>query len=139
MRMIVMLALLGLGSARVSAQEAGLPDVAARARRFWANHSVDSLTALSTRVLIQLPATDPSAPVGRAQATTLLKNYLDRFEEVTVEVRMVREADKGRGGFVELGRRYRVPGTEEVRSETVLLGYQRSSEGWVLVEIRISG
>jgi hypothetical protein len=104
------------------------------------DHGVDQLLASSSRVLIQLPGTNPSAAVGRSQAAALLRDYLVRFEEVAVEVRSTREAEgEGGMGYVELGRRYRVPGTQEVRSQTLLLGYRREGAVWALAELRISG
>ena len=41
-------------------------------------------------------------------------------------------------GLVELSRRFRVVGTQEVQEQRVLLSYRASGNGWVLVELRIS-
>jgi hypothetical protein len=40
---------------------------------------------------------------------------------------------------VELQRRYRVGGTQDVRSQALLLGYRRGQKGWILVEFRVIG
>ncbi len=117
----------------------GVPTrVAEEARHAWLEHAVDRLLASSSQVLIQLPGTDPSAPVSRSQAAALLQDYLGRFEEVAVEVRTTREGERGTL-YVELGRRYRVPGTQEVRNQTLFLSYQHMGGAWVLTELRISG
>jgi hypothetical protein len=42
-------------------------------------------------------------------------------------------------GYVELQRKYRVAGTQNVRTQALLLGYRRGQRGWVLVEFRVVG
>ena len=41
-------------------------------------------------------------------------------------------------GLVELRRRFRVRGTQEIQEQRVLLSYRASGNGWMLVELRIS-
>ena len=52
-------------------------------------------------------------------------------EEVETLVRAAREVETGRG-YVELQRRYRVAGTQDVRQQSLLLGYKlgRRGGGW---------
>ncbi|MGE5231648.1 MAG: hypothetical protein ACM3NS_07890, partial [Deltaproteobacteria bacterium] len=59
-------------------------------------------------------------------------------QEVETTVRSAREVEPGQG-YVELQRLYRVSGTQEVRSQTLLLAYRRRPAGWTLVELRVSG
>jgi hypothetical protein len=40
---------------------------------------------------------------------------------------------------VELERKYRIEGTQEVRTQSLLLGYREGRSGWVLVELRVVG
>ena len=53
-------------------------------------------------------------------------------------VRAAREVEPGRG-YVELQRRYRVAGTQDVRTQSLLLGYRLARSGWRLVELRVVG
>ncbi len=88
-------------------------------------------------IRVQLPGADPSGALSRAQGAALLAEYLSGAEEVETTVRAARVVAAGRG-YVELRRRYRVAGTEEIRTETVLLGYREETDRWVLVELRIT-
>jgi hypothetical protein len=92
----------------------------------------------SPRLLMQLPGTDPSVALGPAQAAALLEDFLSQASEVETTVRAAREVEPGRG-YVELERKYRIDGTQEVRSQSLLLGYRQGREGWVLVELRVVG
>jgi hypothetical protein len=115
-----------------------LAPTAEQARRSLQSHDVGGLLGSSSRVLLQLPAVAPSAPVSRAHATALLTSYLGDFEEVTTEIRSVALASE-RTGTVELRRSYRVPGTQALRVQSVLLAYAFGEGRWSLTEIRISG
>jgi hypothetical protein len=88
--------------------------------------------------LIQLPGADPSVALGPAQAAALLDDFLAPAQEVEVLVRAARQVESGRG-YVELQRRYRVTGTQDVRVQILLLGYRRAPGGWSLVEFRVVG
>jgi hypothetical protein len=59
-------------------------------------------------------------------------------QEVETTVRAAREVEPGRG-YVELQRRYRITGTQEVRTQSLLLGYRLARTGWSLVELRVVG
>jgi hypothetical protein len=76
--------------------------------------------------------------LGPAQAAALLADFLSPSQEVEVLVRAARQVETGRG-YVELQRRYRVTGTQDVRSQVLLLGYRRGAGGWSLVEFRVIG
>ena len=120
------------------AQKSGLDQAAERARRAWLAHDPAALIAASPRLLLQLPGADPSVALGPAQAAALLADFLAPTQEVEVLVRAAREVEAGRG-YVELQRRYRVSGTQDVRSQVLLLGYRLDSSGWKLVEFRVVG
>ena len=120
------------------AQDGALVEAAERAREAWFTHNPAALIAESPRVLIQLPGADPSVALGPAQATALLTDFLSPSQEVEVLVRAARQVEMGRG-YVELQRRYRVTGTQDVRSQILLLGYRLGSGGWSLVEFRVIG
>ena len=120
------------------AQKSGLDQAAERARGAWFAHDPAALIASSPRLLIQLPGADPSVALGPAQAAALLADFLAPAQEVEVLVRAAREVEPGRG-YVELQRRYRVAGTQDVRSQVLLLGYRLDSSGWKLVEFRVVG
>ncbi len=120
------------------AQEApdGLDAAAARARSAWLAHDAAGLVADSPRLQVQLPGADPSAALGPDQAAALLADFLASAQEVEIVVRAAREVEPGRG-YVELQRRYRVSGTQEVRTQSLLLGYRLGRSGWSLVELRV--
>ena len=119
-------------------QAEGLAEAAEQSRAAWYGQATRAMMEPAIRgVRVQLPGADPSAELSQAQGAALLAEYLDGAEEVETVVRAARVVAAGRG-YVELRRRYRVAGTEEIRAETVLLAYRQESERWVLVELRIT-
>jgi hypothetical protein len=124
--------------AGATAQQNGLDQAAERARRAWYAHNAAELVANSARVVIQLPGSDPSVALGPAQAAALLADFLAPAQEVETVVRAAREVEPGRG-YVELQRRYRVIGTQDVRTQVLLLGYRLDRNGWSLLELRVVG
>jgi hypothetical protein len=135
-RLLAVLALL-VFPASATAQQ-GLEQAANRARVAWLAHDPVALVANSPRLLVQLPGADPSVALGPAQAAALLADFLEPTQEVETVVRAAREVEPGRG-YVELQRRYRVSGTQDVRSQVLLLGYRLERGGWSLVELRVVG
>ncbi len=138
MRRLLISAVLGLLPATGLAQQSGLDQVAEEARSAWRAHDPAALIAASPRLLIQLPGADPSVALGPAQAAALLADFLAPAQEVEVLVRAAREVEPGRG-YVELQRQYRVTGTQDVRTQVLLLGYRLDPSGWKLVEFRVIG
>lgn len=136
-RLLIALAL-ALLPATAHAQQSGLDQAAQDARRAWLAHDPAGLIAASPRLLIQLPGADPSVALGPAQAAALLDDFLAPVEEVELVVRAAREVEPGRG-YVELQRRYRVSGTQDVRDQLLLLGYRLDRGQWTLVELRVVG
>lgn len=136
-RLLLILTLILLPRAG-SAQDGILDLAAQQARRAWFAHNPVALIAGSPRILIQLPGADPSVALGPAQAAALLADFLASAQEVEVLVRAARQVEPGRG-YVELQRRYRVSGTQDVRSQLLLLGYRLGRTGWSLVELRVVG
>ncbi|MDQ2670386.1 MAG: hypothetical protein M3Y31_07130 [Gemmatimonadota bacterium] len=135
-RWMMALVLLVAAPATVRAQDDSLASAATAARRAWSAQDPVALLAESPRVVVQLPGADPAPALGRDQAAALLRDFFGRGQEVEVTLRSVREVEAGRG-YVELDRRYRVAGTQEVRDQSLLLGYRRGRQGWVLSEIRV--
>jgi hypothetical protein len=133
-----MAVLLALVSFPALGQSQGLAEAAEQARKAWSAHDVAGLVANSPRLLVQLPGADPSAALGREQAAALLRDFLSSAQEVETVVRAAREVEPGRG-YVELQRRYRVAGTQQVRVQSLLLGYRQGRTGWTLVELRVVG
>jgi len=125
-------------AAAVGQAQQSLPEAAALARQAWFDHDARGLVADSPRLVVQLPGTDPSAALGPQQAAALILDFVAAAEEVETLVRAAREVEPGRG-YVELQRRYRVGGTQEVRVQSLLLGYRQSRTGWILVELRVVG
>jgi hypothetical protein len=123
---------------RLAAAQALLNDAAEDARQAWFDHDAHALVADAPRLLVQLPGADPSIALGPAQAAALLSDFMRQGQEVETVVRAAREVEPGRG-YVELQRRYRISGTQDVRTQSLLLGYRLFRAGWRLVELRIVG
>jgi hypothetical protein len=137
-RPLLLLLALVIGGAGLHAQAPELDREADKARRAWHAHDASALVAGTSRVQIRLPGADPSGAIGPEQAAALLRDFMASAEEVETVARSAREVEPGRG-YVELQRRYRVSGTQDVRSQTLLLGYRMGPSGWVLVELRVGG
>jgi hypothetical protein len=123
---------------RVVGAQALLSDAAEEARQAWFDHDARALVADAPRLLVQLPGADPSIALGPAQAAALLVDFMRQGQEVETVVRAAREVEPGRG-YVELQRRYRIAGTQDVRTQSLLLGYRLQQSEWRLVELRIVG
>ena len=136
-RLLIACALAGIPTPGM-AQTKDLGTAAERARQAWLAHDAVSLVANSPRLLIQLPGADPSVALGPAQASALLADFVAPALEVQTVLRAAREVEPGRG-YVELQRQYRVAGTQNIRVQTLLLGYRLEESGWSLVEIRVVG
>jgi len=137
-RHIVMAMILAAAPALGSAQGNDLDQAAEKARQAWFAHNTAALVAESPRLLIQLPGAEPSVALGPDQAAALLSNFLSNGQEVETVVRAAREVAPSQG-YVELQRKYRVVGTQNVRTQVLLLGYRRGQGGWTLVEFRAVG
>jgi hypothetical protein len=135
-RLLMLLALVLPISAARGQEQSGLVAAAERARGAWFAHDAAGLVSDSPRLLVQLPGADPSVALGPAQAAALLADFLATAQEVETTVRAAREVEPGRG-YVELQRQYRIAGTQEVRTQSLLLGYRLSRTGWSLVELRV--
>ena len=124
--------------AGATAQQNRVPlrDIAEGTRASWQRQDAHALVARSPQLVIQLPGADPSAPVERQQAGKLLRDFFERSEEVETVLYDAQELDNG-WGLVEMRRRYRIKGTQDVREQLLLLSYRRSGKSWVLVELRV--
>jgi hypothetical protein len=112
-----------------------LAKAAARVREAWLAHDPAGIVAGSPQLVIQLPGADPSAALAARQAAALLAAFFATAREVELTVRGTQEVEPGQG-HVEMLRRYRVSGTQDIRAHTLFLGYRRGQQGWVLVELR---
>ncbi len=138
MRHLLILLAVILAPVAAAGQQHALSEAAEEARRAWFRHDARGLVADAPRLLVQLPGADPSVALGPAQAAALLIDFMVQGQEVETMVRAAREVEPGRG-YVELQRRYRIAGTEDVRVQSLLLGYRLLRSGWRLVELRVVG
>ncbi len=138
MRRFLIAAALLYGATPAHAQGTSLAAAAEQARQAWFAHDAATLVAGSPRLVVQLPGADPSAALEPAQAAALISDYLAPAQEVETVVSAARELEGGLG-YVELRRRYRVAGTQDVRVQSLLLGYRQGRGGWLLVELRVVG
>jgi hypothetical protein len=133
---LLLLSCLAWSPGRAQQAPDGLDAAAAQARGAWLAHDAAGLVAGTPRLQVQLPGADPSAALGPEQAAALLADFLASAQEVAIVVRAAREVEPGRG-YVELQRQYRVAGTQEIRTQSLLLGYRLARSGWSLVELRV--
>lgn len=138
MRRLLILLAVTLVPVAAAGQQNALSEAAEEARRAWFEHDARGLVAEAPRLLVQLPGADPSIALGPAQAAALLADFMVQGQEVETLVRAAKEVEPGRG-YVELQRRYRIAGTEDVRVQSLLLGYRLMRTGWRLVELRVVG
>ena len=138
MRPLMILVAVLLAPAAAVAQKSALTGAAEEARQAWFEHDARGLVADAPRLLVQLPGADPSIALGPAQAAALLADFMVQGQEVETVVRAAKEVEPGRG-YVELQRRYRIAGTQDVRVQSLLLGYRLLRTGWRLVELRVVG
>lgn len=138
MRILLIALLLVLAPRPAPAQQSLLTDAAEDARQAWFDHDAQALVADAPRLLVQLPGADPSIALGPAQAAALLGDFMVQGQEVETVIRAAKEVEPGRG-YVELQRRYRIAGTQDVRIQSLLLGYRLGRSGWRLVELRVVG
>ncbi len=136
MRFLLIVLTLLFTPAAAPAQQSALSDAAEDARQAWFEHDARELVADAPRLLVQLPGADPSIALGPAQAAALLTDFMVQGQEVETVVRAAKEVEPGRG-YVELLRRYRIAGTQDVRTQSLLLGYRLLRTGWRLVELRV--
>jgi len=138
LRLLLTVVALLLHPGVAGAQQAELTAAAESARQAWFAHDAHGLVADAPRLLVQLPGTDPSIALGPDQAAALLADFMVQGQEVETAVRAAKEVEPGRG-YVELQRRYRIAGTQDVRTQSLLLGYRLLRSGWRLVELRVVG
>jgi hypothetical protein len=120
------------------AQDGDLADAAEQARQACFAHNTAALVAHSPSLLVQLPGAEPSVALARDQAAALLADFLASGREVETLVRAAREVGPDRG-YVELQRKYRIAGAQNVRVQMLLLSYRRNRGVWTLVEFRVVG
>ena len=123
------------GARENGAGRAELTSAAAAVRAAWLAHDAATVVGGSAQLVVQLPGADPSAALDARQAAALLSDFFDAAREVDLVVREIREVDSGTG-YVEMARRYRVDGTQDVRAQNLFLSYRRAKQSWVLVELR---
>jgi len=128
----VLLVVLGAGPLRA---QATLADAARTAQGAWLAHDSQSLVGQGATLVVQIPGTNPSGALERAQAAELLRRYLRTAVERSVRIRRVSEVAAGTG-WVELEREYAVDGTQDVRRETIFLRYRQMGAHWELAELR---
>ena len=138
MRHLLILLVVIFAPVAAAGQQNALSEAAEQARAAWFAHDAGGLVADAPRLLVQLPGADPSIALGPAQAAALLRDFMVQGQEVETVVRAAKEVEPGRG-YVELQRRYRIAGTEDVRIQSLLLGYRLLRTGWRLVELRVVG
>jgi len=123
--------------ARLAAAQETLDQVIASAQAAWLAHEVSDLVSGSDTVRLRIPGIAPSASLKPGQAARLLEQYLKPTKELSFSESGRRELASDHV-YAEMKRIYVVKGTDEERSETVLLGFRRIDGTWVLREVRVT-
>jgi hypothetical protein len=137
MHAVVTVAAMGflLASGRLQAQEL-LREEAQVVLGAWTTHDAAGILAGADSILLNLPGAQPAAPIGRQQATALIRGYLGGTSEEALTLQAVRSTGRDRG-FAELARRFRPAEGSASRTETILLGFRLEGEQWRLDELRV--
>jgi len=117
--------------------QADLSAVVERARGAWLAHDVGALVEGADTVRLHIPGISPSASLKPGQAARLIERYLKPTEELSFDLRNVRELAEDHA-YAEVERVYVVKGTDEQRAETVFLGFRRIGGAWRLREVRVT-
>lgn len=126
-----------LGLPAVVGAQDTLESVIGRATDAWTQHRIRDLVEGSDTVRLRIPGVAASAAVRAGQAVRLIGEYLGDAEELGLDLRGIRHVAADHA-YAELGRRYQVRGTADVRVETVFLGYRQLGGEWRLREVRIA-
>jgi hypothetical protein len=127
----------GLGRPQGAGAQTALDSAVRRAADAWTQHRTRDLVEGSDTVRLRIPGVAASAAVRPGQAARLLDEYLGVALELSVDLVGIRHVADDHA-YAELGRRYQVRGTAEVREETVFLGFRRLGGRWALREVRIA-
>jgi hypothetical protein len=126
-----------LHGAAAQARNDSLSTVVEQARVAWLGQKVRALVAHSDTVRLRLPGVAASASTRPSQAARLLEEYLSAATERDLTLREVRyvQADHA---YAEFSRRFAVRGTDDLREETIFLGFRRVDGSWRLREVRVA-
>lgn len=132
------LAVLGLFAwpAPPAAAQSTLAAAAERARRAWQAQQPAELIGRTERVTISMPGVVPSEALGAAQASAMFREVFARATELETTIQQMTEVTPDEGS-VELRRRFRPAGTQEVRRQVVLLAFRKRAGTWLLQEVRL--
>lgn len=134
-RVCCLLAVLGLPASSLSAQST-LAAAAERARRAWQAQQPAELIGRTERVTISMPGVVPSEALGAAQASAMFREVFAKATELETTIQQLTEVTPDEGS-VELRRRFRPAGTQEVHRQVVLLAFRKRAGTWLLQEVRL--
>lgn len=134
-RAIRLAGLLGLLTSPLAAQST-LAAAAERARRAWQAQQPAELIGRTDRVTISMPGVVPSEALGAAQASAMFREVFAKATELETTIQQLTEVTPDEGS-VELRRRFRPAGTQEVRRQVVLLAFRKRAGTWLLQEVRL--
>jgi hypothetical protein len=129
--------MLPLGHLGQAGAQTELEAAVERGRAAWLSHDYEALFVSSDTVRLQLPESGRHQGVTPAHAAQVLKEYLSPADEISFELRRIREASEDHA-YAQLARRYVVRGTADERIETVFLGFRRVDGRWRLREVRVT-
>ena len=132
----VVVALLCIASSASAQTTDSLIAAAQRAAGHWRAHDFVAMVAGARQLEVHLPGTDPSSPVGRAQAVELLKAFVGPSREIEVEVEVARSVKPGRG-YVELRRTFVMRPGAERRTQVVYLTLRIAGSTYRVAGVRV--
>ncbi len=134
---VTIVAVVLMSGPRPAVAQATLDQVVASAQAAWLSHEVSELVSGSDTVRLRIPGIAPSASLKPGQAARLLEQYLKPAEELSFDESGRRELASDHV-YAEMQRVYVVKGTDEERTETVMLGFRRVDGTWLLREVRVT-
>jgi hypothetical protein len=136
-RLVLLVVGLSLATPSGAGGQASLEHAVGQAAEAWRLHRPRELVLGSDTIRLRIPDVAGSAALRPSQAARLLEDYLGEADELAFELRGIRSAGADHA-YAEFARRFQVRGTDEVREETVFLGFRLLDGAWRVREVRIA-
>ena len=118
--------------------QASLSDLMSLARNAFTTRDFGLLFDERRPVRLELPNQTAAVSVRGRVAAASLASLVRRTQDV--DLTAVDSAEVAPGyGYLELLRRYRVMGTDEIQTQRVLISVKREEETWRIVEFWVGG
>jgi hypothetical protein len=107
-----------------------------RLRASWSRQDAAGIVAGATRIVVQLPGEEATAPLPTEQVARALARLFVDATEVGLEIDAVRPLGN-ETVYAEMRRRFRVRGSDGTVEQRVFAAFRLDGRRWRLVELRI--